>query len=288
MVKKFRKWLRKRNWSETKLKLNNSKESFLLALSHDAFGFLAVLCVCTILSIASLVGCRYVTVNIGFVPANVRTDKKTLEVGIFSICEPSNDDIKTCSYYSDPYYSLGFNHAYGRYYKMYDEIEVGGDGSSSSLKVPGDYKWTGVRIVGTISGSLYLIATILVALTQFKILEFRKEVLSNVTFVAAFAECIKCACMFLIEMCVAPIFIDNTNLRNEGSYLAPAEDCTFNKLSVMSTLVIVTSTLVLCVVNRNRIIPESKPPNKYNETETLYENESRGDSESKYNDGDNL
>ncbi len=125
-------------------------------------------------------------------------------------------------------------------------------------------------------------------MTQFKILEFRKEVLSNVTFVAAFAECIKCACMFLIEMCVAPIFIDNTNLRNEGSYLAPAEDCTFNKLSVMSTLVIVTSTLVLCVVNRNRIIPESKPPNKYNETETLYENESRGDSESKYNDGDNL
>ena len=122
-------------------------------------------------------------------------------------------------------------------------------------------------------------------MTQFKILEFRKEVLSNVAFVAAFAECIKCACMFLIEMCVAPIFIDNTHLRNEGSYLAPAEQCSFNKLSIMSTLVITTTTLVLCVVNRNRIIPEAKPTDKDDyETETLYEVESRGDSESKYND----
>ena len=152
-MKKVRKWFRKRNWSET-------KESFLLALSHDAFGFLAVLCVCTILSIASLLGCRFVTVNIGFIPANVRTDQKTLEVGIFSICEPSNDDTKTCSYYSDPYYALEFNHAYGRFYKMYEEIKVGGDGSSSSLGVPGDYRWTGVRIVGTISALLYFIGSV--------------------------------------------------------------------------------------------------------------------------------
>lgn len=241
----------------------SSNKSFLSQLSKFPRPLIGILILCSSLSLASLVGCRFLKVNIGFIPANVNIESSTLDVGIFSVCDGGS-----CSYYPDPYHALGFNKKFGRYYQMYDNIKVGGNGSSN-FKVPGDPKWTGVKVMGIMSVLLYFIATILALLMEFTKIGITAEIICNVIFASALCECVKCGCFFFVEMCVSNVWIDNTHIRTEGSYLKAAESCKFNQSSIMSTFTIVISTLTLCIVNMNKKPPQNRSSDEGNDDTIL-------------------
>ena len=157
--KKLRGVRRRKGGSDDEEGSPSRKKSFISKLFRFPRPLICILILCSSLSLVSLVGCRFLKVNIGFNPANVNIDSSTLDVGIFSVCDPNNNDGQSCSYYPDPYHALGFNKMFGRYYQMYDNIKVGGDGSSN-FQVPGDPKWTGVKVMGIMSALLYFIGTV--------------------------------------------------------------------------------------------------------------------------------
>lgn len=210
-----------------------------------------ILIICTAFSILSTIDCHFVTVHVGFVPANVKIETTSLDAGVFSF-QDSNFNHGKCSYNVDPYRALGFNKVFGRYQQIYDKIIVGRGDGSSKFVVPGDKKWTAVRVSSIISAASYAMTLVLALLTEVSRYEFPVETLSNLIFLAAIFESFKFGCMFLIEMCVSAVWLDNTLIRTEGSYLKSAQSCEMGRSGMMTVAVLAISVLTLFATHRKK------------------------------------
>ena len=103
---------------------------------------------------------------------------------------------------------------------------------------------------------------------EFTKIQITTEIICNFIFAAALCECVKCGCFFFVEMCVSNVWIDNTHIRTEGSYLKAAESCKFGQSSIMSTFTIVISTVTLCIVNMSKT-SKNESTNEGNEDTVL-------------------